>query len=95
MDSADVTVCSVEDRNIGEERVQRGRKVRSVPTGGFELTVPCVFSDYKNNLLKAKASLNSPPKVIDLDKGHSHYFVNTFTLVEHPFNAYYRSVSVI
>lgn len=54
------------------------------PLGWVELTVPCVFSDYKNNLLKAKASLNSPPKVIDLDKGNSHYFVSTFTLVEHP-----------
>lgn len=40
MDSAEVTMCSLEDRNI----------------------------DYKNNLLKEKAHLSSPPKVIDLDK---------------------------
>lgn len=85
MDSADVTACSVEDRNIGEERVQRGLEGHVCPHWGrFELTVPRVFSDYKNNLLKAKASLNSPPKVIDLDKGSSHHFVSTFTLVGHP-----------
>lgn len=33
MDSAEVTVCSVEDRNLGEERVHCGWKVRLVPTG--------------------------------------------------------------
>lgn len=40
MDSAEVTVCSVEDRNLGEERVHHGWKVRFVPTGvGSDLLV--------------------------------------------------------
>lgn len=71
MDSAEVTVCSVEDRNLGEERVPPGWRSGSSPLG-LEVTVWCLFSDYKNNLLKAKAHCSSPPKVIDLDKGNSH-----------------------
>lgn len=47
---------------------------------GFKFTVWCVFSDYKNNLLKEKAHLSSPPKVIDLDQGHSYLiFLHVYT----------------
>lgn len=47
------------------------REGQVCPHCGLRFTVCCVFSDYKNNLLKEKARLSSPPKVIDLDRGHS------------------------
>lgn len=73
MDSAEVTVSSLEDRNIGEEQVPLRDKDRFVPTTALNPTVWCVFPDYKNNLLKEKARLSSPPKVIDLDRGNSYF----------------------
>lgn len=48
------------------------REGQVCPHCGFNFTVCGVFPDYKNNLLKEKAHLSSPPKVIDLDKGNSY-----------------------
>lgn len=48
------------------------REGQVCPHCGFKFTVRGVFPDYKNNLLKEKAHLSSPPKVIDLDKGNSY-----------------------
>lgn len=48
------------------------REGQVCPHCSFKFTVCGVFPDYKNNLLKEKAHLSSPPKVIDLDKGNSY-----------------------